>query len=419
VSRIRAATARSVLDSRGRPTVEVELSIGAATVRAIAPAGASTGRFEARERRDADGIGVHDACAAFRTEIAPGLVGRDPREQAAIDAWLCQVDGTPTLERIGANAVIAASMAVAHAAAAAAGVPLWRDLAGAAADDLRLPVPEIQIFGGGAHAHGRIDLQDFMIVPVGARDWRAALDWSAQIYRAAGELLRASGRLQGVADEGGWFPAFDGNEAALALLVQAIERAGLRPGEEVAISIDVAATQLHRAGRYRCVADRADFGAAAWVERLAEWSRRYPIALIEDPCAEDDLDGWRAFRALAPPCLVVGDDLVVTDAARIRAAAAERLIDSALIKPNQAGTISAAKAALDACHETGIAPIVSARSGETEDVTIVHLAVGWRAPMLKVGSIARSERTAKWNEGLRISEQLGDPPLARPNLPTR
>jgi len=411
MTRIRAAIARSVLDSRGKPTIEVELAIDTATVRAIAPAGASTGRFEARERRDRDGLGVTDACEGFRKEIAPGLIGRDPCDQASIDQWLRALDGTADLRRLGGNTAIATSMAVAHAGAAARGVPLWRHLA-AEGRELRLPMPEIQILGGGAHAHGRLDLQDFMVVPVGARDWRTALDWCAEVYRAAGELLGARGRLLGVADEGGYFPAFDRNEAALALLVEAIERAGKRPGADVAISIDIAATQLYRDGRYRLQLDRADLARAQWVERLADWTHRYPIALIEDPCAEDDVESWRAFRRLAPPCRVVGDDLVVTDAARIRAAAQDDSIDAALIKPNQAGTVSDAADAFGACLATGRMPIVSARSGETEDLTIVHLAVGWRAPMIKVGAIVRGERTAKWNEGLRISEQLGDPPLA-------
>ena len=414
MTRIRAAIARGVLDSRGKPTIEVEIAIDTATVRAIAPAGASTGRFEARERRDADGFGVRDACAVFQNEVAPGLIGRDPCDQASIDAWLRALDGTADLRRLGGNTAIATSMAVAHAGAAARGVPLWRHVAGDAATDPRLPMPEIQIFGGGAHAHGRLDLQDFMVVPIGAPDWRAALDWSAQIYRAAGQLLAEQGRLHGVADEGGHFPAFDGNEAALGLLVESIERAGRRAGEDVAISIDVAASQLYRDGCYRLPADGIELARAEWVERLADWIHRYPIALIEDPCAEDDVESWRAFRSLAPPCKVVGDDLVVTDAARIRAAARDDLIDAALIKPNQAGTVSDAADAFGACLATGRTPIVSARSGETEDVTIVHLAVGWRAPMIKVGSIARGERTAKWNEGLRISEQLGDPPLANP-----
>ena len=411
MTRIRAAIARSVLDSRGKPTIEVELAIDTATVRAIAPAGASTGRFEARVRRVRDGLGVTDACEGFRKEIAPGLIGRDPCDQASIDQWLRALDGTADLRRLGGNTAIATSMAVAHAGAAARGVPLWRHLA-AEGRELRLPMPEIQILGGGAHAHGRLDLQDFMVVPVGARDWRTALDWCAEVYRAAGELLGARGRLLGVADEGGYFPAFDRNEAALALLVEAIERAGKRPGADVAISIDIAATQLYRDGRYRLQLDRADLARAQWVERLADWTHRYPIALIEDPCAEDDVESWRAFRRLAPPCRVVGDDLVVTDAARIRAAARDDLIDAALIKPNQAGTVSDAADAFGACLATGRMPIVSARSGETEDLTIVHLAVGWRAPMIKVGAIVRGERTAKWNEGLRISEQLGDPPLA-------
>jgi enolase len=279
-----------------------------------------------------------------------------------------------------------------------------------------MPLPEIQIFGGGAHAQGRIDLQDIMALPVGASDWQTALDWCARVYRAAGSLLAESGRLRGVADEGGFWPDVAGNEAILGLMLQAIERAGLKPSDDVAISLDVAANQFYRGDRYSLKADARDYAPAEWVERLAQWTDRYAVRLVEDPCAEDDREHYAAFRA-AVSASVVGDDLVVTDAMRIAAAANEGLIDAALIKPNQSGTVSGARTALDACKSAGIMPIVSARSGETEDVSIVHLAVGWQAPMIKVGSITRGERTAKWNEGIRIAEQLRDGAI-RP-LPTR
>jgi enolase len=293
-------------------------------------------------------------------------------------------------------------------AAAAARQPLWRYLA--PDDDPAMPLPEIQIIGGGAHAQGRIDLQDIMALPVGAPDWRTALDWCARVYHALGAILAASGQLRGVADEGGFWPDVAGNEAALALLVRAIERAGLRPLDDVAISLDIAANQFYRNGAYCLRADATDYQPSAWIEHLAAWCSRYPVLLVEDPCAEDDRHHYAAFRsalrAMRPAACIVGDDLVVTNAARIEHAAREGLIDAALIKPNQAGTVSEARAALDACRTAGILPIVSARSGETEDACIVHLAVGWQAPLLKVGSITRGERTAKWNEGLRIAEQL-------------
>lgn len=400
---ISSATARAIYDSRGRPTVEVELRAGDAVGRGVAPAGASTGANEARERRDADGRGVTDACAAFAREIAPALLGRDCREQAQIDRMLIELDGSAQHARLGGNTLIATSLAVVQTAAAAVHQPLWRYLAGST--DLAMPLPEIQIFGGGAHAQGRIDLQDIMALPVGAPDWSTALDWCARVYRSAGSLLSDAGRLRGVADEGGFWPDVAGNEAVLDLMLKAIERAGFQPGEEVAISLDIAANQFYRGDRYELRADARSYTPAQWVELLTSWTHRYAVRLVEDPCAEDDRVHYAAFRA-AVPASIVGDDLVVTDAARISASARDGLIDAALIKPNQSGTVSGARAALNACSAEGIVPIVSARSGETEDASIVHLAVGWQAPMIKVGSITRGERTAKWNEGIRIAEQL-------------
>jgi enolase len=413
VSRIDAATARAVYDSRGRPTIEVELRAGAACGRGVAPAGASKGEHEAHERRDADGHGVFDACAAFRREIAPALIGIDSRDQSRIDVLLRELDGGEQLARLGGNTLIATSMAVLQCAATAAHEPLWRYLA--TTNDLTMPLPEIQIIGGGAHAHGRIDLQDIMALPVGAPDWRTALDWCARVYHAMGEILSDAGQLRGVADEGGFWPDISGNEEALALMVRAIERAGLEPLDQVAISLDIAANQFYRGERYWLRADAQDHAPSAWVDHLAAWCKRYPVVLVEDPCAEVDRVHFAAFRAtVAGTASIVGDDLVVTNAQRIRNAARDGLIDAALIKPNQVGTVSDARAALDACNATGVLPIVSARSGETEDASIVHLAVGWQAPMLKVGSITRGERTAKWNEGTRIAEQLHGGGAIRP-----
>jgi enolase len=403
VSTLDTATARAIYDSRGRPTIEVELRAGDAVGRGIAPAGASTGAHEARERRDADGLGVAEACDFFAREIAPALLGCDCRDQEAIDRMLIELDGDARHARLGGNTSIATSLAVLQTASAAARLPLWLYLAGT--NELAMPLPEIQIFGGGAHAHGRIDLQDIMALPVGAPDWSTALDWCARVYRSAGALLSDSGRLRGVADEGGFWPDVAGNEAVLDLMLRAIERAGLRPGDEVAISLDIAANQFYRGDRYELKADARHCTPAEWIDLLAQWTRRYAVRLVEDPCAEDDRAHYAAFRA-AVTASIVGDDLVVTNAPRIGAAAREGLIDAALIKPNQSGTVSGARAALEACNAAGVMPIVSARSGETEDVSIVHLAVGWQAPMIKVGSITRGERTAKWNEGIRIAEQL-------------
>jgi enolase len=402
---VKAARARSIWDSRGRPTIEVELTTSTASARGIAPAGASTGSFEARELRDADGLGVATACERFTREIAPQLVGADVREQERLDALLCELDGTVNLARIGGNTVIATSLAVLNTAAAASNEPLWRYLGGT--DDLPMPTPEIQIIGGGAHAQGRIDLQDLMAFPIGAPDWSTALDWCARLHRAVGAIMADERTAAGVADEGGHWPNVAGNERAIELLVRGIERAGLSPGRDVAISLDIAATQLASESGYRLRADAVALSSAELIERLLGWTRRYPVVLVEDPAAESDLDGFRRFRReFAPQGHVIGDDLVVTDAERIRAAWQAEAIDAALIKPNQAGTVTRTLAALRVCSDNGVMPIVSARSGETEDVTLLHLAVGWRAPIVKVGSITRGERTAKWNEGIRIAERL-------------
>ena len=296
-------------------------------------------------------------------------------------------------------------MAIAHAAAAACGGPLWRYLGGGA--EARLPLPEIQIFGGGAHAARRVDIQDFMCIAVGAETFAQALDWSAEVYRAAGELLADSGRLRGVADEGGWWPEFVDNEEGLGLLVRAIEKAGLVAGEQMAISLDVAASEFGTAGRYDLGRDERSLGTAELIAMLEDWIDRYPIVSIEDPLGEDDAEGLRAFtESVGGRVQVIGDDFLVTDARRVDEAAALGACNALLVKPNQAGTLSETRAALDAAVAAGWGGVVSARSGESEDVTIVHLAVGWGAPQLKVGSFARSERMAKWNEALRIGETL-------------
>jgi enolase len=402
---------RRVWDSRGRPTVEVEVALaGGARGRALAPAGASRGTHEAVDLRDGGarlgGMDVAGAVANVNGPIARALVGMDARQQAAVDAALIALDGTPTKARLGGNATIAASLAVVHAAAAAEGVPLWRHLAAGA--PVTLPLPEIQIFGGGAHAGRRVDIQDFMVMPVGAASFDQALEMTAEIYRAAGELMRDAGRLAGVADEGGWWPAFATNEEALDWLVRAIERAGFAPGADVAISLDVAASEFGRGGRYRLGLEQRDLDSDGMIELLLRWVARYPIVSIEDPLAEDDAAGIARFtHAVAGRVQVIGDDLLVTSAARVAAAAAQGACNAALIKPNQAGTVTETKDALDAARRAGWATIVSARSGETEDVSIAHLAVGWSAGQLKVGAFARSERMAKWNECLRIEAALG------------
>ena len=409
-TRIVGVHGRRVWDSRGRPTVEAEITLaGGAVGRAIAPAGASTGSREALERRDGGtrlgGADVCGAVAAIDGEIARALAGANAADQAAIDRLLIDLDGTPQKARLGGNALVAVSMAVLHAAARAAGRPLYAHLAGDA-DELVIPLPEIQIFGGGAHAARRVDIQDFMIVAPGARSFDQALEWTAEVYRASGAMMAEAGRLRGVADEGGFWPVFGSNEAALDALMRAIERAGFTPGQEIALSLDIAASELRENGRYRLTLDGRTLDSDAMAAMLISWLDRYPILSIEDPLAEDDPEGLRRFtQAVGDRVQIVGDDFLVTSAERVRAAAGA--CNAILIKPNQAGTVSEARAALEAARQAGWDAIVSARSGETEDVTIAHLAVGWGVPQLKVGSFARSERMAKWNEVLRIEEVAG------------
>jgi enolase len=402
---------RRVWDSRGRPTVEAEVTLaGGAMGRAIAPAGASTGSGEALDLRDGgekfSGYDVTRAVAGVNGEIARALAGLDTEDQEAVDKTLIRLDGTPDRSRLGGNALVAVSMAVAHAAASAKRVPLWRHVAGNRTV-ATMPRPEIQLFGGGVHAGRRVDVQDFMIVATGADTFSEALDMTAEVYRSAGGLLKAKGKLMGVADEGGYWPAFDSNEEALALTVSAIEAAGFAPGKDVAISLDIAASDFGRGGRYRLARDDKVLDTGGMIDVLSDWLARYPIVAIEDPLAEDDEAGMIAFSRAATGVMVVGDDYLATDAARVRHAAAVGACNTALIKPNQAGTLTETKAAFDAARAAGWSTIVSARSGESEDVTVTHLAVGWGADMLKVGSFARSERMAKWNEGLRIAEAIG------------
>ncbi len=439
MTRIVDVHARRVWDSRGRPTVEAEVTVEAApgrdagqtagretdravgrgpdravgrgpdraVGRAMAPAGASTGAGEARELRDGGtrlgGLDVQQALRHIDGEIRAALLGHDVLDQAGIDRRLIELDGSPDKRRLGANAIVAVSLACAHAAAAACGLPLWRHLAGER--QVCLPLPEVQIFGGGAHAGARVDLQDFLVVAPGAASFAQALEWTAEVYRAAGARMAARGRLAGVADEGGWWPLFDGNEQAIEELARA--------QAEVAIALDVAASQFFDGHRYVLHLDGQALERDRFSDLLAGWIDAYPIVSVEDPFAESDDDGMRAFTARCGGRVqIVGDDYFVTDAARIRRGIAAGACNAVLLKPNQIGTLTETRAAWDAARAGGYGGIASARSGETEDVSIVHLAVGWGVPQLKVGSFARSERMAKWNEALRIEEALasGRPP---------
>ena len=404
--------ARRVFDSRGRPTVEAEVTLAdGARGRAIAPAGASRGSREAVDLRDGGpahgGQDVARAIANIKGPIAAALDGIDATNQVAVDRAMIELDDTPNKARHGGNAIVAVSLATAHAAAAACDVPLWRYLAGERR--VGLPLPEIQIFGGGAHASRRIDIQDLMVIPLRATSFAGALEVVADVYRAAGTLMEEAGKLAGVADEGGYWPAFETNEEALTMLVRAIERAGYGPGTDVAISLDVAASEFGRNGRYVLARDGRTLDRDAMIELLLGWLDRYPIASIEDPLAEDDLEGWIAFTCAAGARVqIIGDDFLTTRASRVSEAASLRACNAVLIKPNQAGTLTETRAALDAARDAGMATVISARSGETEDVSIAHLAVGWNAGQLKVGAFARGERTAKWNECLRIEEALAE-----------
>lgn len=409
--KITAVRGRQLWDSRGRPAVEAEIELADGSIgRAMAPAGASRGAHEALDLRDGGeafgGFGVSRAVAALNGEIAGTLVGRDVRDQAGLDAALEELDGAPGFARLGANAAVAASLAALHAAAAAEGLPLWRYLS--EGRKVRIPLPEVQIFGGGAHAGRRTDVQDFMIMCPRAPNVRRAFEITADVYRAAGAIMEESGRLAGVADEGGWWPLFASNEEALETLSHAIDRSGHKAGEEVFISLDVAANELSHGDGYRLPLDGAELTSEQMVARVAAWAARFPILSIEDPVGQDDVAGMAlATELFGKTVQVIGDDFLVTDAGRVRRAAEAKACNAVLVKVNQAGTVSRAKAALEAARALGWSAIVSARSGETEDVSISHLSVGWDAGQLKVGSFTRSERMAKWNELLRIEEQMG------------
>lgn len=410
-TRISSVRGRRVWDSRGRPTVEVDVALkGGAFGRAIAPAGASMGSGEAVDLRDGGaklgGYDVGRAVNSVNSEISTTLVGMDAADQTSIDQAMIALDGTANKGRLGGNAIVATSMAVLHAAAAASGIPLWQYLA--RGRKVRIPLPEIQIFGGGAHAARRVDIQDFMVMCPGAASFAQALEWTAEVYLAAGSIMKQAGKLQGVADEGGYWPAFRSNEEALDTLVASILKAGFKGGDDVAISLDVAASEFGKGGTYTLALDDRKLDTGAMIDMLGRWCEAYPIVSIEDPVAEDDAEGFVAFtRAYGNRCQVIGDDFLVTNAARVRKAATDNAATAVLIKPNQAGTVTETRSALDAGKAAGFGTIVSARSGETEDVTIVHLSIGWDAGQLKVGSFSRSERMAKWNECLRIEEMLG------------
>lgn len=411
---IESIHAREILDSRGRPTVEVEIGLtGGVKGMASVPSGASTGRHEALELRDRDprrlrGLGVRHAVQNVNREIAPQLVGADATDQAGLDARLIALDGTANKVRLGANALLGVSLAAARAAANAVGLPLWRYLGGTAARVM--PLPMINIISGGLHAARNLDFQDFLIIPVGAQTYSQALEMSLDIYHTVPVLLAERGLSTLKADEGGYGPALPNNRAALDLLMQTIERAGYRPGDDIAFALDVAATHFFdpQDGRYHLKSDDQERDAVAMVDLLREWVAQYPIASIEDGLAEDDWRGWQALTsALGGAVQLIGDDLFTANAERLERGIRMGAANAVLVKMNQIGTLSETLAVVELARRAGYRPIISARSGETEDASLAHLAVATNAGQIKIGSLAQSERLAKYNELLRIEEALG------------
>jgi enolase len=411
---ITEVTAREILDSRGNPTVEVEVALsGGARGRAAVPSGASTGVHEAVELRDGDksrygGKGVLKAVAHVRDTIAKALAGHDALDQASVDRLMVGLDGTVNKGKLGANAILGVSLAVARAAAAATGLPLYRYLGGASAS--LLPVPMFNILNGGVHANWQgTDLQEFMIAPVGAPSFREALRWGAEVYHALKAVLKTEGHSTAVGDEGGFAPALRKNEDALVLIVKAIEAAGYRPGEHVAIALDPASSGFFEDGRYNLRTEGRKASAEEMVAMYAGWAGRYPIVVLEDGLAEDDWTGWKVLnRELGPKIELVGDDLFVTNVERIARGIREDVANAVLIKLNQIGTVTETVAAVEMAKKAGWGAMVSHRSGETVDSFIADLTVGLGTGHLKTGAPCRGERVEKYNQLLRIEEGLGD-----------
>ena len=405
--------AREILDSRGNPTVEVDVLLESGVLgRAAVPSGASTGSREAIELRDGDksrylGKGVLKAVEHVNTEICEAIIGLDVEDQAFIDQTMIDLDGTENKSRLGANAILAVSMACARAAAEQAGLPLYRYLGGAA--PMALPVPMMNIINGGAHANNNIDMQEFMIIPVGAPSFREELRYGAEVFHALKKLLDDAGMATTVGDEGGFAPNLESHEAALKLIVQAIEKAGLQPGIDVAIGVDCAASEFHKDGRYHLESEGLKLTSAEFTDYLAAWCDKYPVISIEDGMAEADWDGWKILTdKLGKRVQLVGDDLFVTNTKILKEGIEKGITNSILIKVNQIGTLSETFQAIEMAKQAGYTSVISHRSGETEDTTIADLAVATNARQIKTGSLSRSDRMAKYNQLLRIEEELGD-----------
>ncbi|HSQ80790.1 MAG TPA: phosphopyruvate hydratase [Casimicrobiaceae bacterium] len=413
MSAIVDVVAREILDSRGNPTVEADVVLeSGVSGRAAVPSGASTGSKEAVELRDGDatrylGKGVTKAIENVNTEICEAVLGLDGTEQGLVDRTLIDLDGTDNKSRLGANALLAVSCAVAKAAAEECSLPLYRYLGGAG--EMQLPVPLMNVINGGAHANNRIDLQEFMLVPLGAPTFREALRYGAEVFHTLKKLIDARGMPTTVGDEGGFAPDLPSNEAALQLLVEAIDKAGYTPGTDIALALDCAASEFYRDGAYRLESENRALTSKEFADVLAAWSDKYPIVSIEDGMAEDDWDGWKYLTdRLGKRVQLVGDDLFVTNTKILRQGIAKGVANSILIKINQIGTLSETFAAITMATRAGYTSVVSHRSGETEDSMIADIAVGTNAGQIKTGSLSRSDRIAKYNQLLRIEEDLGD-----------
>ena len=413
MSSIVDVVAREVLDSRGNPTFEADVLLESGVMgRAAVPSGASTGEKEAVELRDGDkgrylGKGVLQAVENVNTEICEAIIGLDAAEQAFIDRTLIELDGTENKSRLGANAMLAVSMAVARAAAEEAGLPLYRYFGGSG--PMQMPVPMMNVINGGAHANNNLDIQEFMIIPVGAPSFSEAVRYGAEVFHALKKIIHGRGMSTAVGDEGGFAPSIESHEAAIQLILEAIDAAGYEAGTQIAIGLDCAASEFHKDGRYVLSGEGLSLHAAEWTAMLATWCDKYPIISIEDGMAEGDWEGWEHLtNVLGKKVQLVGDDLFVTNTAILKEGIQRGIGNSILIKINQIGTLTETFAAIEMAKRAGYTAVVSHRSGETEDSTIADIAVGTNAGQIKTGSISRSDRIAKYNQLLRIEEDLGD-----------
>jgi enolase len=415
MSTIADIRAREILDSRGNPTIEADVILQSGALgRAAVPSGASTGEREALELRDADpkrygGKGVRKAVGHVTGEIRRALLGRDARNQAAVDNAMLELDGTPTKSRLGANAVLAVSLATARAAAADTRQPLYRYLNGLAGGvPMRMPVPMMNIINGGAHADNNIDFQEFMVLPVGAGTFAEALRCGTEVFHALRKVLQGRTLNTAVGDEGGFAPDLKSNEEALAVIVEGIEKAGYRPGTDVCLGLDVASSEFNKGGRYELKSEGASLSAEQFVAKLATWVAKYPIISIEDGCGENDWQGWMLLtKQLGKSVQLVGDDLFVTNTTILRQGIKQGIANSILIKVNQIGTLTETLAAIEMARSASYTSVISHRSGETEDAFIADLAVATGTGQIKTGSLSRSDRVAKYNQLLRIEEELG------------